>query len=484
MEKNTIVRSLAYKFTERFAVKGLGFVISIVLARLLAPEVFGQVALLTVFTDLSLTLIDSGLSTALVQTREANERDYSTVFLITLALSCVMIAILQLTAPAIARYFRSEELLRPLRFFSFSLLLSAFNSIQVARMQREMRFREMMFCNLAATVLAGSLGVCLAFRGAGLWALVGYFFGQIAVSSLAMLYVLRWFPRERFSPESAKKLYGFGLKMLAASIVTTVYNNLRPLIIGRRFSTAELGYFNRGQTFASTVSLNLDAAIQSVMFPVLSRAQDEPAALLALLRRTKKLGCFLIFPVMFGMAAAAEPIVRVVLTDKWLPAVPFLILMSVGEAQVPLTSSNLVALKSLGRSDLYARQEVLRRVLMLLVLAISVLGFHTVPAIAAGFAFSAWLDAWVTSLPLKKLLGYGARDQLRDVWKSLLASLLMAGAVRAFGLLPLPQIFKLLAQIILGLAVYLLTNRLLGNESLNTVLSLLRSRRPNPEETP
>lgn len=476
MEKQTIVRSLIYKFTERFAVKGIGFVISIVLARLLAPEVFGQVALLTVFTDLSLTLVDSGLSTALVQTREADERDYSTVFMITLALSVVMITVLQLAAPAIARYYRSAELLRPLRFYAFSLLLSAFNSIQVARMQREMRFREMMFCNLTATVLAGGLGIFLAFRGAGLWALVGYFFAQIAVSSLAMLSVLRWFPRERFSVASAKRLYGFGLKMLAASIVTTVYNNLRPLIIGRRFSTTELGYFNRGQTFASTVSLNLDAAIQSVMFPVLSRSQDAPDALLELLRRTKKLGCFVIFPVMFGMAAAAEPLVRAVLTDKWLPAVPFLVLMSVGEAQVPLTSSNLVALKALGRSDLYAKQELLRRALMLIVLAISVLGFRTVFAIAAGFVFSAWLDALVTSLPLKKLLGYGALDQLRDVWKSLLSALLMAGAVWAFGLLPLPLFAKLPGQIVLGAALYYLINRMLKNESLLYALSMLKKR--------
>lgn len=474
MEKQTIVRSLIYKFTERFAVKGIGFVISIVLARLLAPEVFGQVALLTVFTDLSLTLIDSGLSTALVQTREADERDYSTVFLITLGLSCVMIGVLQLAAPAISRYFRSPELLRPLRFYAFSLLLSAFNSIQVARLQREMRFREMMFCNMAATLLAGGFGIWLAFRGAGLWALVGYFFAQIAVSSLAMLSVLRWFPRERFSVDSARRLYGFGLKMLAASIVTTVYNNLRPLIIGRRFSTAELGYFNRGQTFASTVSLNLDAAIQSVMFPVLSRSQDEPEALLKLLRRTKKMGCFIIFPIMFGMAAAAQPIVRVVLTDKWLPAVPFLILMSVGEAQVPLTSSNLVALKALGRSDLYARQELLRRALMLAVLTVSVLGFHTVFAIASGFVLSAWIDAWVTSLPLKRLLGYGASDQLRDVWKSLLSALLTALAVWGFGRLPLSPLTALLLQVPLGAAVYVLLNLLLKNESLRDLLSMLR----------
>ena len=479
MERGKIVRSLIYKFTERFAVKLIGFVLGILLARLLSPEIAGQVALLEVFVNLSFTLIDEGINSALVQTKKADERDYMTVFVITLGLALFAIAVLEAAAPAIAGYYRSPEITLPLRVYAFSLLFSSFNSIQVARLQREMRFREMMLCNLAATVIAGGLGVALAYRGAGLWSLVAYHFGQIVLSCLAALLVLRWLPHGRFSRESAKRLGGFGLKMLGASVVSNLYNSLRPLIIGRRFTTADLGYYDRGQKFASTISLNLDTAIRSVMFPVLARSQDDTEQFRAILRRMKQLGCFVVFPVMFGLAAAAEPIVRLLLTEKWLPAVPFLVLLSIGEAQVPLTSSNLVALKSLGRSDLYAKQEVLRRVLMLLVLAVSVLAFDSVIAIAVGFVFSAWLDVWVTSLPLKGLLNYSFFAQVRDTWKSAASSLLMAAAVWALGRLPLGGIVGLALQIIAGGALYLLINLVLKNESLVYLLSAIKHKHAN-----
>ena len=479
MERGKIVRSLIYKFTERFAVKLIGFVLGILLARLLSPEIAGQVALLEVFVNLSFTLIDEGINSALVQTKNADERDYMTVFVITLGLALFAVAVLEAAAPAIAGYYRSPEITLPLRVYAFSLLFSSFNSIQVARLQREMRFREMMLCNLAATVIAGGLGVALAYRGAGLWSLVAYHFGQIVLSCLAALLVLRWLPHGRFSKESAKRLGGFGLKMLGASVVSNLYNSLRPLIIGRRFTTADLGYYDRGQKFASTISLNLDTAIRSVMFPVLARSQDDTEQFRAILRRMKQLGCFVVFPVMFGLAAAAEPVVRLLLTEKWLPAVPFLVLLSIGEAQVPLTSSNLVALKSLGRSDLYAKQEVLRRVLMLLVLAVSVLAFDSVIAIAVGFVFSAWLDVWVTSLPLKGLLNYSFFAQVRDTWKSALSSLLRAAAVWARGRLPLGGIVGLALQIIAGGALYLLINLALKNESLVYLLSVVKHKHAN-----
>ena len=242
MNKATVIKSLIYKFIERFSVKVIGLVISIILARLLAPEVFGQLALLTVFTDLSLTVVDGGLNSALVQSKEAGERDYSTVFIITLGLSAVMIVLLYFAAPFIADYYKSPALITPLRFYSLSMLFSSFNSIQVARMQREMRFREMMYCSLAATLIAGALGIVLAYKGAGLWALVGYYFSHIVMTCLAMLCVNRWIPHGRFSKDSAKRLYGFGIKMLASSMITTVYNDIRPLIIGKKFSTADLGY--------------------------------------------------------------------------------------------------------------------------------------------------------------------------------------------------------------------------------------------------
>ena len=477
MEKGKIIRSLAYKFTERFAVKLIGLVIGIVLARLLTPEILGQVAILEIFVNLSFVLIDDGVNSALVQSKTADERDYVTVFFITAGIVAFAICLLELFAPAIAAYYKSPELVQPLRFYAFSLIFSSFNSIQVARMQREMRFREMMYCNLAATVLAGALGVALAYQGAGLWALVAYHYGQIVVACVATFLVLRWIPRGRFSAESAKRLGGFGLKMLAASLVTNLYNSLRPLIIGRRFSTEDLGYYDRGQKFATTVSMNLDTAIRSVMFPVLSRSQDERAQFLAILRRMKQLGSFVIFPVMFGIAAVAEPLILLLLKEQWLPAVPYLVLLSIAEAQVPLTSANLVALKSLGRSGIYAKQELLRRALMLIVLVISVVAFDSALAIAVSFLISAWIDVWVTSLPIKKLLNYGFLAQLRDVWKSLLTAICMAAAVWALGLLGLPALPLLILQVGLGAAVYLLLNLALKNESLLYLLAAVKNRR-------
>lgn len=477
MNRIKIIRSLFYKFIERFAVKGIGLVISILLARMLAPSAFGEIAILIVCADLSLTLVDGGLNTALVQSRNVSESDYSTVFYITLALSCVMIVLLQLFAPLIARFYKSPEIVAPLRFYAFSLLFSSFNSIQVARMQREMRFKEMMYCNLAATVLSGMLGVILAYKGAGLWALVIYYFAQVVVTCLSLSFVLRWFPGSRFSKDSAKRLYGFGFKMLAASLITTLYNDIRPLIIGKKFSTADLGYYDRGQRFSSTISLNLDVAVQSVMFPVLSQVQDDKAQFLSMLRRTKQLGAFVIFPAMLGMAAVAQPMVRLLLTDSWLPCVIFVEILCLAEAQVPLTSSNLVAVKSLGRSDIYAKQEILRRVLMLTVLLISVLAFDSVVAIAVGFLISAWLDCFVTSLSVNALLGYGFFDQLRDVWKSALTSVLMAAVVFALGLLPMPLFIGLLLQITGGCLVYIIFNLLLRNESLLYVSGLLKNRK-------
>ncbi len=477
MEKSKVVKSLIFKFSERFAVKGIGFIISIILARLLAPELFGQVVLLTMFTDLSIKLIDGGLGTALVQSREVDDRDYSTVFYLTFLMTCLMVGILQLAAPHIANYYESPQLEAPLRFYSFSLFLSAFNSIQVARIQREMRFREMMFCNLFATVLSGAMGILAAFMGLGLWAILIYFFAQVAMSSIAMLFVLRWLPHSRFSMDSARRLYGYGIKMMIASVISVIYNNIRPLIIGKRFSTTALGYYDRGARFSSIISSNLDSAVQSVMFPVLSSAQDDKIQFNGILSRTKRLGSFILFPAMLGMAAVAEPMVRLLLTEEWLPCVIYVQLLCVGEMMLPVTSSNMLGIQSIGRSDLYAKLEALRRVLMLIVLAISVICFDSVLAIAVGFVISAWLDTIVTAIPVRRVLGYGFRRQLGDIWKNALASLIMAAAVYAFGLISMPLIIKLMLQLMLGVAVYVAVNYIIANESFFYLLKTIKNKR-------
>lgn len=477
MEKSKVIRSLIYKFTERFAAKFIGFVIGIILARLLVPEIYGQVVLLQTVIDFFLLVIENGVNTSLIQSREVDERDYFTVFVITFALAGATFLVMEAAAPLLADFYHSPAIVKPLRFYAVTLLFGAFNSIQVARMQREMRFREIMFCNLGATVLAGTLGVVMAWRGAGIWALVGYHFAYIVFGTVFTFLVLRWLPRGGFSRESARRLGGFGLRMVAASAVENLYLSLRPLIIGKIFSAAELGYYDRGRNFSYTISINLDAAIRQVMFPVLSRAQDDREQFIAIMRRMSKLGSFVIFPVMVGLAAVAEPLVRLLFTEKWIATAPILMILSLGEAQIPLTSANIIALKSLGRSDIYAKQEVVRRVLMLVMLFVSIIAFDSLEAIAVFYTISAWLDVVVTSLPIKKLLGYGVLDQLRDVWKTGVSAVLMGVLVRVLEVLPLPTILLLGVQVLCGAAVYVLLNFVLKNESLLYILSLIKRRR-------
>lgn len=474
MNKLKIISSLAYKFTERFAVKAIGLVISILLARLLAPELFGQVAIMNVFITLSQVFVESGLNTALVQSREVDDRDYSTVFYICMSIAAGMIALLFFAAPVIARFYKSPGIVTPLRVYSLSLFFGAFNAIQVARIQREMRFKQQLKCSFTASLAAGTVGVLLALRGAGIWALVVYYFAQTVAYSLMLFLHLRWLPRSRFSRASARRLYGFGLRMLASSILSTLYNDIRPLIIGKKFSTTDLAYYDRGQQFSSVISLNIDAAVQAVMFPVFSSLQDDGDRLRAAMRRAVSISVLLIFPAMLGIAAAAEPIVRLLLTEKWLPSVFFIQILCIGEAQVPITSTNLVVLKSLGRSDLYMKQEVLRRVLMLSVLAVTVLAFDSVKAIACGFVFSAWLDAFITSLPIKKLLGYGFFDQMKELWKTALAAFIMAAAVYAMNALPLPLGGRLAVQIAAGVGIYAGLCAILKVESFQFLLDMLK----------
>lgn len=473
---NSVIKSLIYKFSERFAVKGLGLVISIILARLMAPEAFGQIAILTVVINLSLIFIEGGLSSALVQSNEVDDRDFSTVFYLSMLVSALLVLILHLIAPLVAAIYRSPELTEPLKAYSFALFPMAFNSIQTAHIQREMRFKEMMLCNLAACIGSGVIGIWLALKGLGLWALVVYYVAQIIISGAAMFWFIRWLPKSRFSMDSARRLYRYGIRILGSSLITALYADIRPLIIGRKFSTEQLGYYDRGQRFSTTVSINLDTALQSVMFPVLSRAQDDKEQFLAILRRTRSLGAFVTFPLLLGMAAVAEAMVKLLLTEEWLPCIIFTQLLCAAELQLPLTSTNLVAIKATGRSDVLFRLSVLRVSLMLVILMVSVFAFDSMIAITVGYIISAWLDTFITSAVIQKMLSYKVSQQFSDVWKTIVSAAVMAIAVYTFGSVSMHPAILLCLQILLGVLVYVGMSLLLKNESIMYLMNFLRKR--------
>lgn len=475
MNKKTIISSLIYKTLERFCVKGLGLVISIVLARLLVPEVFGQVAVLTVFVNLSQVITESGFTTALIQRQDVTDQDYSSVFWINMALAGICIAVIQLITPLVCDHYGMAIGL-PLRIYSFILFVNAFNSLQIARLQKQMRFRQMMICTLIATIVSGIIGIVLAHMGAGMWALIVYHMSASVVTCISMVYAEKWYPKFVFSLHRIKLLFGFGWKMLVSALLCSLYSDIRSLIIGKKYSNHDLGYYNRGQQFPQVISNSLDSAIQSVMFPTLASAQDQAAQMKQMLRRAVMMGTYIIVPTMFGLAAVAEPFVQLLLTEKWLPCVPYMQWICLGEATVPILSSNLIAIKARGRSDVYMRLEIVRRIVMLGILMTSVFAFGTVEAIAAGFGLGYWLDTFIVSVVMKRLFDYGPVQQTRDVWKTLLASGIMFIVVNGMNEFLASTAILLCIQMLAGVCIYLALGFGFKNETQKLLLHIMKKR--------
>lgn len=474
MAKSSVAKSLAFKFSEQFLVKGLGLLIGIILARLLSPTEFGQIAIIMVFINLSHSFVQSGLGTALVQNKTADKRDYSTVFYISLAVAALLVGVLWFAAPAIGTFYENDALVLPLRVYAFSLFFFAFNTVQVAKLSREMQFGKQFVCNLSACVLSGVIGCVLAYLGFGIWSLIAYYFSSAVITSVAMLFVVRWWPSLTFSLERAKELFSYGWKMMVSAFLCSLYADIRTLIIGKRFSEEDLGYYNRGQQFSDVIFASLDSAVQSVMFPVLSRSQEDREKMKRILRRTVSYSALLSLPILFGMAMVADPFVRVVLTEKWLPSVPFLQIICLGYLARPLSSACLVAIKSTGKSGTYMILEIVRRLAMLLVLLVSVFAFGTLTAIAWGFLVSTWLDTLIVSVPTKRIVGYSLWEQWCDISRILLCTLLMGVCIYPISLLPIPPIVILLAQIALGAAVYVGAGFLLRIPAMRELLSMAK----------
>lgn len=462
---NKVYSSFLFKAIERFSVKGIGLIISVFLARLLATEDFGQIAILTVFINLSQMVIQSGFNTALVQTKEIRKEDYSTVFYISVAIAAVCVLLIYVGSPLISTYYDMPSLVKPLRVYAFVLFFGAFNSVQLAKLQREMRFKQTMICSLIATATSGVIGIAMAYFGFGLWSLVVYNMSTIIMTCVTMVFVTRWVPEITFSLERAKKLFQYGWKMLISAVLCTVYTEVRSLIIGKKFNSDALGQYNRGQQFPNIVSSTIDTSIQSVMFPELSRAQEDLERLKALLKKSVTVGAYLIFPAMVGLACIAKPLICILMTEKWLPAVEYMRFICVAEANIALTSSNLVAIKSTGRSDIYMKLEVMRRISMIAILLISVFAFDSVKAIAIGYVISSWVDVIIVLIPMKKILNYGFNEQFTDLLKIIAATIMMGIFVGLISLLNMPMVALLFVQMLVGIVAYIFASWLFKIES-------------------
>lgn len=469
--------SFLFKLTESLGAQGISFVVSIVLARLLTPDDYGVLSMLTVFIAVSQVFVQSGLNTALIQKQDADETDFSSAFFISLSIAVVLYGLLFALSPAIAAYFAMPQLRDALRVLALVLLPGALVSVQNAAVARRMAFRRLMLCSLAATAFSGAVGVTMALMGCGYWALVGQqLCSQLALAA-ALLIAIPWRPGLRFSMARVRGLVGFSWKLLLSSLLDTGYQNLRTAVIGKQFSDDVLGFYNRGKQFPELVMNAVNGSIQSVMLPVLSEVQEDKARMKQMMRRSVMVSSFLVLPLMAGLAAVARPLVQLLLTDKWLPCVPFLQICCIDFAFYPIHTANLQAINAMGRSDVFLKLEAIKKSYGLVILAISALCFHSVTAIAWGAVVSTLLSAVVNASPNRRLLGYGYLEQMKDLLPPLGLSVWMFLCVSAVGLLPIASLPLLLLQVLTGVLVYAGLALVFRLEAVTYLLEMIRSLR-------
>lgn len=470
--KSIVIVNLFWKLMERGGTQGIQFIVQIILARLLLPEEYGIIAIVTIFITLAGIFVDSGLNTALIQKKAADKVDFSSVFWFGLVLAALLYGILFFLSPFLAAFFHQPGLTDVIRILSITLFLGVFNSIQQAVIAIRMEFKKLLKGSIGSVLLSGIIGVIMAYMGFGIWALVGQQIAYRLIGTLILMVLVDWKPSLNFSFKRFKRLYSFGWKLLVSSLINTLYHNLRTLIIGKLYAPAMLGFYDRGTSFPGFIITNINGSIQAVLFPALASCQEDRKRVRSMMRRSVVTSSFILFPMMAGLAVLAEPMILVLLTDKWLPAVPFLQMACISYSLWPVHTANLQAINALGRSDIFLHLEIIKMILGLAVLGISIpFGIY---AIAFGGIVNGVISTFINASPNNKLLGYSYRDQLRDIGPSLLLSILMAGIVTLVGLIDLEPLPHLIAGILTGVISYTAMAALLKLECYIYLLETLK----------
>ena len=471
--RNRILNNLSWRFLERTGAQLVAALVEIILARILDPEHFGVIALVTVFIRFFQIFVDSGLANALIQKKNAEQVDFSSVFYFNIVMCMVLYVALFFASPLVAHFYKMPELTPVLRVLGIVLIISGLKSVQQAYVSRHLLFKRFFWATLTGTIFAAVVGIIMAIRGFGIWALVAQHLVNTIVDTIMLWITVKWRPTREFSLERLKGLLSYGWKLLVSSLLNTISNELRQLIVGKVYSSSDLGIYNRGRQLPHLFVTNINTAIDSVMLPTMSSVQDDKERVRSITRRAIKTSSYLLMPLMMGLAVCAEPIVRLLLTEKWLPAVFYLRVFCFTYAFYPIHTANLNAIKAVGRSDIFLKLELIKKTYSLALLLITV--FISMKALAISSVFSSILSQVINTWPNKKLLDYHYRDQLKDIAPHVFMSCLMGAVVYCIHFFHLNDWLTLLIQIPLGIAIYYLGSKMLHIDSLSYILGVAKS---------
>lgn len=470
--KQATQKGLFWSTVSNLANQGIRFIFGIILARLLSPDVYGVIGILAVFISIVSVFIDCGFSQALIRKQERTQTDFSTEFYFNIGVGILGYAILFASAPFIADFYNMDILTPVLRVLGLGVVINSLCVVQSAQFSIRLDFKTPAKIAVGTQLFSGVIGIALAYSGLGVWALVAQQVMGGFLNAVLLWILAGWRPTMEFSKSSFKYLWGYGSKILGASLIQQTYDNIYPLVIGKFFSPASLGQYSRAQGFASLPSGNLSGILGSVTFPILSKINNDQGKLVATYRRMIKSTAFIVFPLMIGMAAVASPMVRMLLNEQWYECIPLLQLLCLALLWQPLSSLQLNVLKIIGRTDVVFKLELYKRSFGLVTIFASIpLG---IIGMCVGFIIFYLYSFCMNTYYMSKTLGFLFTEQIKDLLPTFLNSLVMGGIVMAVSLLFQNQILAFIICILLGAIYYIASSHILTKSVLSDTISLIK----------
>lgn len=449
--KSKTLKGVSWSFVDNIAGSGITFLVGLVLARLLSPAEFGIIGMITIFIAISNSIVDSGFSNALIRKLDASDKDYNTVFIFNLGVSLLLYLLLYATAPAISSFFKEPQLIPVTRVVGLVLVCNALGIIQRTLLVKAVNFKTQAKISIIASSGSGIIGIGMALYGFGVWSLVAQLLSRQLLNAVFLWVFSRWRPAIQFSVNSFKELFGFGSKLMISGIINTAYLNIYYLIIGKFYTPSQLGQYTRAEQFNTIFSSNLTSVVQRVSYPVLSSIQNEEERLLAAYRKVIKTTMMVTFACMLGMAAVAKPMILILIGEKWLPAVTYLQIMCFAGMLYPLHAINLNILQVKGRSDLFLKLEIYKKILAIIPITLGI--FFGIEYLLLGSVFNSFVAFFLNSYYSSTLIDYSSSRQIRDILPAFVISIITAGIMWPLSFLPLNNWIILALQLGIGVSI-------------------------------
>lgn len=471
--QNRVVGNLMWRFLERCGAQIVTFIVSIVLARILSPNEYGQIAIITVLITILNVFIDSGFGNALIQKKDSDDTDFSTVFYFNIIVCITLYGMTYFLAPYIAEFYGDRELIGVCRILCLTIIVSGVKNIQQAYVTKHLLFKKFFFSTLSGTIVSAIVGIAMALNGYGVWSLVAQSLSNACIDTIVLWFSVDWRPKKLFSFSRLKELFNYGYKLLISSLLNTVYSNLRDLMIGKIYSSNELAYYNKGKQFPALLITNVNTSIDSVLFPVMSDSQDDNLRLKKMIGKSISISTYILWPLLMGLAITGYPIVEFVLTSKWSSCVPYMQIFCAIYATFPLQTANLNAIKAIGRSDVFLKLEIIESIVGIILLLCGIM-FGAL-AIAIMYLVSSIVNYFLISRESKKLFNYGLLKQIYYIKDNLFITIIM-GIMVYIEYLLYPIKWVIFLQIPTGIVIYLGLSYVFKVDSFRFVIELIRNK--------